>query len=169
MSERSGVRAEGLIPCSCHMVPAIGHNHREGSAFMATLIRVPVLGIAIANITILRWFVQEGEAVAQGQALLEVQTDKLAMEIPSEASGVLRRILLPEGAQTAEGTPLAIIGEIREDIAPLLAGLGTAAPGPPRGGGPPSAPAAALPGAPGGGGSGKLIAPPLSKRIARGR
>ena len=151
------------------MVPAIGHNHREGSAFMATLIRVPVLGIAIANITILRWFVQEGEGVAQGQALLEVQTDKLAMEIPSEASGVLRRILLPEGAQTAEGTPLAIIGEIREDIAPLLAGLGTAAPGPPRGGGPPSAAAAALPGASGAGASGKLLASPLAKRIARER
>jgi 2-oxoglutarate dehydrogenase E2 component (dihydrolipoamide succinyltransferase) len=136
---------------------------------MATVIKVPALGIAIANITVLRWFVREGEAVAHGQPLLEVQTDKLAMEIPSEASGVLRKVLLPEGAQTAEGVPLAIIGEAREDIASLLAGLRTATPVSAPGGGAPAPAVAASPEASAAGASGKLLASPLAKRIARER
>ena len=60
---------------------------------MAQLIRVPELGIAIANVTIVEWMVKEGEQVSRGDALLEVLTDKMVMEVPAEASGTLRKIL----------------------------------------------------------------------------
>lgn len=90
---------------------------------MATVIRVPALGAGIANINIIRWAVVEGGSVEQGETLLEVETDKMNMEIPAERSGVLRRVFLPVGAETSEGVPLAIIGEADEDIEPLAADL----------------------------------------------
>jgi len=90
---------------------------------MATVIRTPALGQAIANVRVLEWVVREGQKVRIGDPLLEVDTDKMAMEIPSEAQGVLLRILSPEGTEAPEGTPLAIIGDAEEDISELLATL----------------------------------------------
>jgi pyruvate/2-oxoglutarate dehydrogenase complex dihydrolipoamide acyltransferase (E2) component len=83
---------------------------------MAKIICVPALGIAIANATINTWFKKEGEEVTQGLALLEVQTDKITMEIPAEVSGTLLKVLHPEGTELAVGDPIAIIGVPGEDI-----------------------------------------------------
>jgi pyruvate/2-oxoglutarate dehydrogenase complex dihydrolipoamide acyltransferase (E2) component len=138
---------------------------------MPTIIRMPVLGIAIASMTITRWFLREGESVTRGQPLLEVQTDKITMEVPSEASGVLRKILLPEGAKMMDGTPIAIIGEAGEDVARLAAEAGAEAQAA-HGGPLASEDGAASPGevaAAAAASSQKSTASPLAKRIAKER
>jgi len=88
---------------------------------MAKIIKMPVLGIAIANISINEWFVKVGDEVSQGQPLLEDQTDKITMEVPSEQSGTLLRVFFEKDAQLTDGIPIAIIGEAGESIDPLVA------------------------------------------------
>jgi pyruvate/2-oxoglutarate dehydrogenase complex dihydrolipoamide acyltransferase (E2) component len=87
---------------------------------MAKIIKMPVLGIAIANISINEWFVKVGDQVSHGQPLLEVQTDKITMEVPSEESGVLLKTFYEKEAQLTDGVPIAIIGEAGEDITSLI-------------------------------------------------
>lgn len=137
---------------------------------MAHLIRVPELGIAIANVTIVEWLAQEGEKVSRGQPLLNVETDKIVMEVPAEADGALLKIIQDEGAQLTIGAPIAVIGRKGEVIDQLLAeaGTGVAAgkatkPQVARdGNGTPPPPVPTSP-------SGKVLASPLAKRIARER
>lgn len=85
------------------------------------IVRVPALGAAIANVTIIRWLVAEGTSVAQGDPLLEVETDKMNMEIPADRGGVLHRILAAPGTVTVDGQPLAIIGDANDDVGDLAA------------------------------------------------
>jgi pyruvate dehydrogenase E2 component (dihydrolipoamide acetyltransferase) len=87
---------------------------------MAKIIRMPVLGIAIANISINEWFVSVGEEVKHGQPLLEVQTDKITMEVPSEGSGVLLRAFFEKEAELTDGVPIAIIGQPEDKIDDLI-------------------------------------------------
>lgn len=87
---------------------------------MATLIRMPALGIAIANITIINWCLKEGESITLGQPLLEVETDKLNMEVPAESSGILRKTFFGPGARLQDGIPVAIIGQPEENIQALV-------------------------------------------------
>ena len=89
-------------------------------AEMAKIIKMPVLGIAIANISINEWFIEVGDKVSQGQPLLEVQTDKITMEVPSEESGSLLKIFFDKDAQLTDGVPIAIIGEPGENIDSLI-------------------------------------------------
>ena len=136
---------------------------------MAKLIRVPALGIAIANIAINRWLVKPGARVARGDALLEVQTDKIAMEVPAEASGALLKTFFDEGAQMAVGTPLGVIGEEGEDISDLVAAVEAELRGAGRdrdqaGRGAGASAGRAAPGAPR-----KILATPLARRVARER
>lgn len=64
---------------------------------MATQVIMPKFGMAQEDATILRWLKHDGDVVAQGDVLLEVQTDKVNMEVESPASGILQGILAPEG------------------------------------------------------------------------
>jgi pyruvate/2-oxoglutarate dehydrogenase complex dihydrolipoamide acyltransferase (E2) component len=70
--------------------------------------------------TVLRWLKEEGDSVVEGDALVEVETDKSTMEICSEASGVLKRILVPAGKTVPVLTALAYVGEATEEISPEL-------------------------------------------------
>lgn len=88
---------------------------------MAVLVRVPTLGIAIANVEIIKWCFKAGEQIARGETLLEVQTDKMVMEVPAEASGVLLKVFFREEAQLTIGAPIAIIGRAGENIDRLVA------------------------------------------------
>jgi pyruvate dehydrogenase E2 component (dihydrolipoamide acetyltransferase) len=142
---------------------------------MAQLIRVPELGIAIANVTIVEWMVKEGERVSRGDALLEVLTDKMVMEVPAEASGTLRKIFFQEEAQLTIGVPIAIIGEAGENIDHLLAEaeaeLQALSEQLPEAMAVSAAPAVSLPvlapAPPAHSPSGKILASPLAKRLAR--
>jgi 2-oxoglutarate dehydrogenase E2 component (dihydrolipoamide succinyltransferase) len=79
---------------------------------MAVEIRVPTLGESVTEATIGRWFKQAGEAVAIDEPLVELETDKVTVEVPAPASGVLSEISVEQGATVAIGTRL---GSVKED------------------------------------------------------
>ena len=74
---------------------------------MATDIVMPQLGESIAEGTIVKWLVPVGGHVQKDQSLLEVETDKVALDIPSPATGSLTEIFIPEGETVPVGTLLA--------------------------------------------------------------
>ncbi len=74
-------------------------------------IRVPELGESIAEGTVARWLVKEGERVERDQALVEITTDKVDAEIPAPVAGVITAILAQEGEIVAVGAELARLEE----------------------------------------------------------
>jgi len=70
--------------------------------------------------TIVKWHKQEGDTIANGEVLCDVETDKAVMEYPSSTDGPLLRILVPEGGSAAVEEPIAIAGKSGEDISDLL-------------------------------------------------
>jgi 2-oxoglutarate dehydrogenase E2 component (dihydrolipoamide succinyltransferase) len=77
---------------------------------MGTEIKMPQLGETVVEGTISRWLKKEGETVETDEYLVEISTDKVDSEVPSSASGVVQKILVPEGETVKVGTPIAIIG-----------------------------------------------------------
>jgi 2-oxoglutarate dehydrogenase E2 component (dihydrolipoamide succinyltransferase) len=78
---------------------------------MPVEIRVPALGESIVEATVAAWRKQEGERVAQGEVLVELETDKVNQEIAAEQSGVLQKIVKQEGETVGIGDVLAVIAE----------------------------------------------------------
>src|SRR6266571_3251727 len=78
---------------------------------MAYEFKLPDLGEGLTEGEIARWLVAEGDDVAEDQPLVEIQTDKTTVEIPSPAAGRVARILVAEGAVVPVGTVLVVIGE----------------------------------------------------------
>ncbi len=78
---------------------------------MPVEIRVPSLGESIVDATIARWLKHEGDAVKQGDALVELETDKVNLEVNAQQSGVLQQITKQEGDVVAVGEVLGLIGE----------------------------------------------------------
>jgi 2-oxoglutarate dehydrogenase complex dihydrolipoamide succinyltransferase (E2) component len=74
---------------------------------MPTDIIMPQLGESIAEGTIVKWLIPPGEKVEKDQSLLEVETDKVALEIPSPAAGFLSEVLVQEGQTVPVGTLIA--------------------------------------------------------------
>jgi pyruvate dehydrogenase E2 component (dihydrolipoamide acetyltransferase) len=87
---------------------------------MAEFVLMPKLGFNMASGQLVKWHKHEGETVQKGDALFEVLTDKTNMVIESTVSGVVRKILVEEGATLEVFLPIAIIGNANEDIGPLL-------------------------------------------------
>jgi pyruvate dehydrogenase E2 component (dihydrolipoamide acetyltransferase) len=71
--------------------------------------------------TLARWRKKEGDTVASGDVLCEVETDKATMDYESSTEGTLLKILLPEGGQAKVGDPIAIVGKPGEDISSMIA------------------------------------------------
>jgi 2-oxoglutarate dehydrogenase E2 component (dihydrolipoamide succinyltransferase) len=114
-----------------------------------TDIRVPTLGESVTEATIGRWFKAAGDAVAIDEPLVELETDKVTIEVPAPAAGVLSEIAVKDGDTVAVG---AVLGQIKE-------GTGAA---PPKSAAPvvPTAPAASAKAAPSP--SSSVAAPPKS-------
>jgi 2-oxoisovalerate dehydrogenase E2 component (dihydrolipoyl transacylase) len=110
---------------------------------MAYEFKLPDLGEGLTEGEISRWLVSEGEDIAEDDPLVEIQTDKTTVEIPSPAAGKVTRILVGEGEVIPVGTVLVVIGgEPDGDCAPAdrdaapaqqAATRPTAAPAPGRG------------------------------------
>ncbi len=79
-------------------------------------VEMPKMGDTMEEGKILRWIKQEGDQVAKGESLAEVETDKVNIEIESFASGVLRKILIPEGGSAPIGASIALIGTADEPL-----------------------------------------------------
>src|SRR5437667_2753720 len=78
---------------------------------MSVEIRVPTLGESITEAEIARWLKHEGENVRQGETLVELETDKVNVEVSAEQSGVLQKIVKHEGDSVAVGEVLGVIAE----------------------------------------------------------
>jgi 2-oxoglutarate dehydrogenase E2 component (dihydrolipoamide succinyltransferase) len=79
---------------------------------MAIEIIVPTLGESVTEATVGQWFKQPGDAVSVDEPVLELETDKVTLEVPAPAAGVLADIKVPQGATVAVGS---VLGSIRED------------------------------------------------------
>jgi 2-oxoglutarate dehydrogenase E2 component (dihydrolipoamide succinyltransferase) len=78
---------------------------------MATEIKVPTLGESVSEATVAQWLKKKGEAVAADEPLVELETDKVTLEVNAPASGVLSEIAVEEGANVEVG---AVLGAIEE-------------------------------------------------------
>ena len=76
-----------------------------------TAIKVPPLGESIVEATVSRWLKQEGEAVASGDTLVELETDKITVEVPALNAGVLTKRAVNEGDVVKVGDVLADVDE----------------------------------------------------------
>ena len=90
---------------------------------MAYEFKLPDLGEGLTEGEIARWLVAEGQEVAEDDPLVEIQTDKTTVEIPSPAAGTVTRILVEEGKVVPVGTVLVVIGGQPSEVAPAAQGL----------------------------------------------
>lgn len=121
---------------------------------MAISIVVPQLGESVAEGTVAKWLKAVGDKVRKEEPLVEIQTDKINVEIPSPAEGTLAAIVVPEGTTVLVGTEIGSIAGAGEAAgAPAAAAPATAAPARA------AAPAASAPSAP---------APPAAVAVAEG-
>ncbi len=87
---------------------------------MASEVKLPRLGQGMESGTIVRWLKAEGETVAKGEPLYEIDTDKVTQEVEAEATGVLLKIVVADG-EVDVGTTVGVIGAQDEDVSELLA------------------------------------------------
>jgi pyruvate dehydrogenase E2 component (dihydrolipoyllysine-residue acetyltransferase) len=138
---------------------------------VASEVILPRLGQGMEAGTIVRWLKAEGESVEKGDPLFELDTDKVTQEVEAEASGVLLKIVVPEG-EVPVGTAIAYVGEAGEEVPAVSAPAEMArpepqqAPEPTQENGRPAepAPTASLQSP-----EGRVKASPLARRIARER
>ncbi len=84
---------------------------------MAIELKMPALSPTMEEGTLARWLVKEGDEVASGDILAEIETDKATMEFESIDEGVIGKILVPEGTENVKvGTVIAVIGGEGEDL-----------------------------------------------------
>ncbi len=86
---------------------------------MASEVKLPRLGQGMESGTIVRWLKTEGDAVAKGEPLFELDTDKVTQEVEADSDGVLLKIVIADG-EVDVGTTVAIIGAQDEDVSALL-------------------------------------------------
>ncbi|MDO7907445.1 2-oxoglutarate dehydrogenase complex dihydrolipoyllysine-residue succinyltransferase [Paenibacillus sp. JX-17] len=94
-------------------------------------IRVPAMGESITEGTISRWLVKEGDQVGQGDVLLELETDKVNLEISADESGVIAQILRQEGDTVEIGEAVGVIAAGSGAAAETAAAQAPAVPAPP--------------------------------------
>src|SRR5215468_6119978 len=112
-----------------------------------TEIRVPTLGESVTEATIGRWFKKAGEQVTVDEPLVELETDKVTIEVPAPSAGVLSEIVAKDGDTVAVG---ALLGQIKDGAAAAKSAAAPAAkpsasPSPPPGPAPAAATARTLP------------------------
>ncbi len=91
---------------------------------MATKVHMEALSPTMEEGQVVKWLKSEGDEVANGDVLAEIETDKATMELVARGSGVLRKILLEEGGTAAVGEVIGVIAAEDEEIADLLEDVG---------------------------------------------
>jgi dihydrolipoamide dehydrogenase len=84
--------------------------------FMAIEVVVPMLGITVEKGKILKWMKKEGEFVTKGEAIFEVETEKVVTEVESPGTGVLKKILVPENVEVPILTLVGVITDKNEEL-----------------------------------------------------
>jgi 2-oxoglutarate dehydrogenase E2 component (dihydrolipoamide succinyltransferase) len=88
---------------------------------MTIEIKVPAMGESVTEATVARWFKKEGESVARDEPLLELETDKVTVEVPAPAAGSIESISVQAGATVQVGAILGSIAEGKAGAAPAAA------------------------------------------------
>src|SRR5438874_1345892 len=88
---------------------------------MATEIRVPALGESVTEATVGQWFKKVGDTVAADEPLVELETDKVTLEVPAPSAGIVAEIAVKDGDTVGVG---ALLGSINADGAMAKAGDG---------------------------------------------
>jgi 2-oxoglutarate dehydrogenase E2 component (dihydrolipoamide succinyltransferase) len=99
---------------------------------MATEIKVPTLGESVTEATVAKWMKQAGDGVAADEPLVELETDKVTLEVNAQTAGTLAEIMVAEGATVEVGAILGMIAEgaVAAPAAPAPAAPAPAAPAP---------------------------------------
>lgn len=107
---------------------------------MGYIVRMPQLGLEMEQGTLVEWFVDEGDAVKEGEPVAEIESEKTTAEVDAREDGVLRRVYMEAGETTEPGGAIGIVAAPEEDIADLEATIeDDSATGPPEDGGEPPA------------------------------
>lgn len=109
IAEQGDAGPEELLPKA-----EAGAKPKEGQGKMSGKsvdVMVPTLGESVTEATVATWFKKVGDSVAQDEMLCELETDKVSVEVPAPAAGVLAEILAPEGETVDASARLAIITE----------------------------------------------------------
>jgi pyruvate dehydrogenase E2 component (dihydrolipoamide acetyltransferase) len=88
---------------------------------MASVIKMPKLGLEMEQGTVLEWFFEPGEDVSEGDKIAEVESEKSIGEVEAREDGTLRRIYIEEGESVPPGKPIGILADADADIADLEA------------------------------------------------
>ena len=85
----------------------------RGEFFIVTTLKVPKTGgLPTTKVRVVRWLKQEGEVVKRGDAVVELETEKVNYELDSPVEGVLVRILTKEGSEVPVGDAVCEIGQV---------------------------------------------------------
>jgi pyruvate dehydrogenase E2 component (dihydrolipoamide acetyltransferase) len=149
---------------------------------MATKVHMEALSPTMEEGQLVQWLKSEGDEVASGDVLAEIETDKATMELVARGDGILRKIFIDAGGTAAVGAVIAVIASGEEDISGIEgvsggAATATAVAEPPKAAAPaqPAAPASPRPAAPvpapvapptGAANGGRVKASPLARRLA---
>src|SRR5882724_6344341 len=103
-------------------------NKNRGIQMAIVEVKVPQLSESVTEATLLQWKKKTGELVALDEIIIEVETDKVVLEVPAPAAGVLAQIVQPDGATVAAGQVIAKIDtEGKAGVAPAAAAKPAAA------------------------------------------
>ena len=120
-----GASASASAPAPTAATPA---DNSAAPAAQTIAVMVPVLGESVNEATVSTWYKAPGDTVAQDEMLCELETDKVSVEVPAPAAGVLGQILAAEGSTVQAGGQLAVIGgEISSEATPAQASVSAAA------------------------------------------
>lgn len=78
---------------------------------MTTEIKVPPLPESVSDATLIAWHKKAGDAVSRDENLVDLETDKVVLEVPAPASGILQKLLVPDGTTVRAGDVIAILAE----------------------------------------------------------
>ncbi|MEX0278920.1 MAG: 2-oxoglutarate dehydrogenase complex dihydrolipoyllysine-residue succinyltransferase [Ruegeria sp.] len=125
---------EGAAPAPAAAAPAPAAAAPAASGGSVDVM-VPTLGESVTEATVSTWFKQVGDSVAQDEMLCELETDKVSVEVPAPAAGVLAEIVAPEGSTVDASAKLAVISGAAAGAAPAPAPAAAPAAGTGDGGG----------------------------------
>ena len=86
---------------------------------MAVKVIMPQAGQDLETGVVTQWHKAEGDSVEKGEAIVQIETEKVSLDVEAPAAGILLRILVPDGTETPIFSTIAIIGQPGEDISGL--------------------------------------------------
>jgi glutaconyl-CoA/methylmalonyl-CoA decarboxylase subunit gamma len=86
---------------------------------MAEIVKLPKFGLTMEEASVSEWSVDVGEKISKGQVLAIIESEKVEMELPSPASGIVAKHIVAKGATVAVGDDVAIIAADEEEMSSL--------------------------------------------------